>query len=168
MRTKLFIGVSVILFVLLIVNSASAQSIMKKDTLPPVFITSSANVNQTVIDAFGKAFKNAAEPKWFSLDKSFLVKFISNDQKNTALYNKKGYLIYHISYVDESYLPDATKEQIMGAYPKSKILMTLSITQNDHSFWIVNLQHGKNIVLAQVENDELVELDRFINSNTTL
>jgi hypothetical protein len=169
MRTKIFIWVSLTLCVFFAAKSVNAQQqIIKKDTLATVFITSTANVNQSVTNAFNQAFKTATEPRWFVYDKSCMVKFMMNEQKNSALYDKKGYLIYHISTIDESYLPDETKEQITSNYPKSKILNVYCVNQNDRSIFVINLEYGKNIVFTRFEDDKLVEVDRFINATSTL
>jgi hypothetical protein len=165
MRTKFFIWVSLALCAFLAVNSVNAQQqIIKKDTLATVFITSTANVNQSVTNAFNKTFKTATEPRWFVYDKNCMVKFIMNEQKNSALYDKQGYLIYHISYIDESYLPDETKEQIISNYPKSKVLNVFCVNQNNRSIFVINLEYGKNIVFTRFEDDKLVEVDRYTNA----
>jgi hypothetical protein len=149
------------------VNCVKAQQqLVKKDTLATVFITSTANVNQTVTNAFNKTFKDAVEPRWFVYDKSCLVKFIMNEQRNTALYDKKGYLIYHISRIDGSALPEETKEQIMINYPQSKILNAYCVNQNDRSIFVIDLEEGKNIVFTRFADDKLVEVERFVNAST--
>jgi len=140
---------------------AQQQQLVRKDTLATVLITSTANVNLAVTNAFNKTFKEALEPRWFVYDKSCLVKFIMNEQRNSALYDKKGYLIYHISNLYAYSLPDETRDQITGAYPRSKILNAFLVNQNNRSIYVINLEYGKDIVFTRFENDQLVEIDRF-------
>ncbi|MEJ6981877.1 hypothetical protein WG906_15525 [Pedobacter sp. P351] len=145
-----------------IIDTLSAGNI---DTLPTVLITSSSSVNQKVSQAFNKDFQNALSPKWFEINKRYLVKFISEDQRNTALYNKRGYLIYHISYGTEKNLPVIVKNQILAQYPNANINTAIHVIQNNRKIWVVSLEQDKYYVLARIEEDQLDEVDRFKNAS---
>ena len=56
------------------------------DTLPTVVITRGSAVNQRVSKAFSNDFKDAINPRWFEINKRYLVKFISADQKKIQHY----------------------------------------------------------------------------------
>ena len=167
MKTKFFVRVALTLCVMFIaLNCAKAQqTLVKRDTLATVLITSTANVNQVVSNAFKNTFKNAVEPRWFVYDKTCLVKFLINEQRNQALYDKKGRLIYHISRIDENTLPDDTKGQITNAYPGSKILNAYCVTQNNRNIFVIDISYGKNIVFTRFADDELVEVDRLTDAS---
>src|SRR4051794_8529470 len=92
------------LFILLFVGNVQAQDTPVKP-LPTVTVTSTANLNQKVSNAFNASFKDAVSPTWYRLDKDYLVKFITGDMNNTALFKKNGALVYQISYGHESNLP---------------------------------------------------------------
>ena len=167
MKTKFFIRVALTLCVMFIaLNCVKAQqTLVKRDTLATVLITSTANVNQAVSNAFKTTFKNAVEPRWFVYDKTCIVKFMLDEQRNQALYDKKGHLIYHISRINESNLPDGTKEQINNTYPGSKVLNVYCVTQNNRSIFVIDIEYGKNIVFTRFADDELTEVDRFIDAS---
>lgn len=149
------------MLMLLMVRSSFAQQVIKVDTLREVIIRSTTLVNENVTKAFTKQFKDAVSARWFKLDKNYLVKFISNDQKNNALYNKKGYLVYHISYMNGNGLPKDIEGLINAKYVDFTVLTAIHVEQDTRSIWMVNLKAGQEFILARVEEGEVEEIDRF-------
>jgi len=131
------------------------------DTLPTVVITRGSTVNQKISKAFDKDFKGAVNARWFEINKRYLVKFISQDQRNTALYNKRGSLIYHIAYGTEKNLPVNVRNQIKAQYPKASITNVIYVNQDNRRIWVVNLEEGRELVLTRFEDDQLDEVERI-------
>ena len=150
--------------VLLSVRSSFARQLTKIDTLRAVVITSTSLVNKQVRHAFTTQFKDVLSPRWYSVDQNYLVKFISEDQKNHALYNKKGYLIYHIGYMNGNNLPQDIMGQINSEYADVKVLTAIHVDQDARSIWMVNLKVGKYFVLARVEENQVEEVDRYTDT----
>ena len=177
MKTQLICRTSAIFVGLLLAFGSSAQTVDtllrrtdsistgRIDTLPTVIITSSSAVNQKLSKAFNNDFKNTVNARWFEINKRYLVKFISADQKNTALYNKRGYLIYHIAYGTEKNLPENVRDQIKAQYPKATITNAIYVNQANRKVWVVSLEEGRELVLARVEDDQLDEVERFKNAS---
>ncbi len=138
---------------------------IRTDTLPTLVITRTTVVSQKIADSFNRTFKNAVNPQWYQLNKNYLVKFIMEDQRNNALFDKSGYLIYHISYGTEKNLPFDVRDQVQNQYPKGKILTAIHVDQDNRSVWIVNVESGKYLYLTRVEDGQLDEVERMRNAS---
>ncbi len=166
MKAQLFFRITASLLLLLAARSSSlAQQGGRIDTLPPVIITGTSVVSQKVTDSFKKDFKDALHPRWYQMDKNYLVKFIMNEQKNNSLYDRNGYLIYHISYGKEKHLPADVISQVKTGYPTYDITTAIHVNQANRSIWVINLESGKNWVLARVEDGQLDEVERLRKAN---
>ncbi|HVW15510.1 MAG TPA: hypothetical protein VHB54_16880 [Mucilaginibacter sp.] len=152
------------LMALLSVQGSFAQEVTKVDTLPMVVITAKSYVNQKVTDAFHEKFKDVVSHTWYQIDKNYLVKFISNDQKNHALYDKNGYLYYHLAYGTEKHLPAEITEKIHNKYEGGNITTTIQVNQDNRSIWLVNVEYGKLLVLVREENGDIREVERVRQS----
>src|SRR5215210_7286296 len=106
-----------LLFAMLLSNCLLAQVKTSVDSLPAITVTGSrVTVNEKVWKAFQNSFKDATDARWYKIDKDFLVKFIMEDQEQNALFNKRGTLIYHISFGNEKHLPDDIRRQVKSVY----------------------------------------------------
>ena len=165
MKTHSFFRITAVLLVLLSARSSFAQEIIKTDTLGTVVIRSTSLVNKNVTMAFTRQFKDAVSPRWYTLDKNYLVKFIQKDQRNNALYNKKGYLVYHISYMNGNSLPREIQAKINSQYADGIALTAIHVNEDARSIWIVNLKVGQYFVLARVEGEEVEEAERYTDTS---
>ncbi|BAU54837.1 hypothetical protein [Mucilaginibacter gotjawali] len=164
MKTRFIFRIATVLLVLFSFQHSYAQ-IIKIDTLREVTIRSTTPVAPKVQDAFSRTFKDAVGPRWYKLDKNYLVNFITKDQKNKALYDKKGSLVYHISYLnDPEKLPKNIKYLVSKKFHDYKLLNAIHIAQNARSIWVVNLKDGKELVLARVEEEQVEEIERVTES----
>lgn len=145
----------------LLTTCAMAQEVKP---LPAVVVTSGSNVNEKIIHSFKGSFKDAIDPIWYRLDKNYLVKFIMNEQRNTALLSKNGRLIYNISYGFEKDLPIEISDLINGSYEDYKIQLAIHVNENNRSIWVVNLEGFKKLIVVRVENGELEEVGNYLKS----
>jgi len=132
--------------------------------LPLVTITAKSNVNKEVAHAFETSFKNAVNQRWYRIDKNYMVKFILDDQKNTALFKKNGALIYHISYGFEKDLPDDIRDMVKSSYALYTITRAVKVNQDARIIWVINLGKTDKLVLARVENGILEEVGDYNKS----
>jgi len=132
--------------------------------LPPVTVSASTpyvTVSEKVNKAFEQMFKNSSQARWYKLQEKFLVKFIMDDQENSALFTKGGQLIYHISYGTEKNLPAEIRHIVKTNYYDQTITWVYKVEQNDRSIWVISLEDPKDIVMVRVEDMELEETQRF-------
>lgn len=163
MKKQMFLPITAALLIILLSAGGVFAQKSKMDTLGTVEISGNSFVTPKISKAFKRDFKDAVNPKWYQLDKNYLVKFITKDQKNHALYNKNGYLIYHITYGYENDLPDDIKDQFKTLYPEGKITRVFRVEQNLRDIWIVNVDLGRHWAITRVEDNELEEVERYPN-----
>ena len=161
MPTTLLSSLSGFLLASLLTSGAIAQDIKP---LPPVIVTPSSDVTEKVVHSFKGSFKDGLDPVWYRLDKNYLVKFIMNEQKNTALFNKNGRLLYNIGYGLEKDLPQEISDMVNGAYSDYNIRQVIHVTENNRSIWIVNLEGLKKLVVVRIEDGELEEVGNYLKS----
>lgn len=154
-----------LLLLILLCNISYSQETRSQDTgittLPPVTVTSkttTALVNSKVVKAFKGAFKDAENPQWFKLNKDFLVNFIMNQQQNSALFRKNGFIVYHLSFGGEKNLPRNVRRIIKPNYYDYSITKVVKVNEADRNIWVINLEGPKNFVIVRVENEELEEV----------
>ena len=156
---------------LLLAGSALAQDTTQRGqqdtsmkTLEPVTIYSSTKVAPKVEQAFATSFKEAVDPKWYQLNKNYLVNFMMHDQRNSALFKKNGYLIYHISYGNEQSLPEDVRRIIKSNYVDYNITQAVNVKQDNRDIWVINLESPKKLLLVRVENGAIEEVGDYKKS----
>ena len=133
-------------------------------TLPSITVTSGTLVSKVVDKAFKKAFPQAKNLKWYDMNKFYLVRFIENDMKHQAVYTKKGYMNYDISYGYEQHLPLEIRDRIQGAYEDYKITHVANVKEAGRNIWVTNLESLNHLVMVRVEDDELEEVGKYVIS----
>lgn len=156
MKRKSILGIVIALAILIGPRASFGQII----NLPPVIIRGTSVVSEKVTTAFKGQFQNAVNPRWYKLDKNYLVKFMMKDQKNHALYDKNGELIYHLSYGGAADLAKNHLDMVNTEYPGCKIITAIHAEQGSRSIWFVNVEFKNDLVLAAIEEDQLQEVSR--------
>ena len=96
MKSKLLFSGLIICF-LLHATRCFAQDTSAIKTLPPVTVTATTKkIPENVWYGFSKYFTEAENPGWYEINKKYLVKFMTYDKANRALFTKKR--SYHLSY----------------------------------------------------------------------
>lgn len=129
--------------------------------LPAITITSPVRIDKKVTKAFKKTFTNAYDARWYKLNKDYVVKFITRDVENRALYKKSGRLVYHISYEYESSLPDDIRKMIKSNYVEHDITRVVKIKEANRNIWMVNLENDDRYVMVQVEDRKMEEIGNY-------
>ena len=164
MKKQLISCISGGLISLLSVNISFAQEESFKE-LPSITVSAStSNVSAKVNKAFDQYFKGASHQRWYQLEKSFLVKFIQNDQENRALFTKNGSLVYHISYGAEKNLPSDVRGLVKSTYYDQSITRVLKVNQEQRNIWVISLEDVKEHIMVRVEDMELEETQRMQKS----
>ncbi|HTQ27109.1 MAG TPA: hypothetical protein VMI35_03240 [Puia sp.] len=133
-------------------------------TLPSVTVTATSKVSHDVAKAFEASFPDAENPAWYKLDKNYLVKFMTKDQSNRALYKNNGMLIYHIRYGHEQNLPDDVRKIVKSSYYDYSIMSVIYVNQDQRDIWVVNVEDSQKIILVRVENGEIEEVEKYNKS----
>lgn len=149
---------------LLITGAAMSQEADFKE-LPAVVITEkTVNVNEKISKSFAKQFKDAENARWFIVNKNFLVKFITGDQSNNALFTKNGTMIYHISYGVEKHLPADLRRTVKSNYVDFEIPRVIKVTEANREIYVVNVEDKSNLILVRIEDGAMEEVGRYTKS----
>lgn len=133
-------------------------------TLPTITVTTKAEINQKVNSAFEKYFKGAMDERWYKLNKDYFVKFMQSDVSNSALFTKKGKLIYHITYGKEQNLPTNYLNMIKSSYPDFTITQAVNVEEGGRDIWVTNLENQKKLILVRFEQGEMEEVGNYDKS----
>jgi hypothetical protein len=159
--STLFVGVILIFAG----GSTYAQDTIPIKTLPTVTVTAThKNIPEKVWKNFREYFGNAENPTWYMTNKNFLIKFMTDDNINRALFTKRGDLIYHISYGYEKNLPEDIRRQVKSTYYDYDITRAIKVTEADRVIWVVNLEDAKNLILVRLEEGEMEEVQKVKRS----
>jgi len=131
-------------------------------TLPPITVTATTKkLPEKVWKNFRDYFENATDPKWYEMNKSYLAEFMMDNKDNHALFNKKGKLIYHISYGYENSLPEDLRNQVKASYGDYNITRAIKVNEANRTIWVVNVEDAKNLIMVRLENGEMEEVKRY-------
>ncbi|WGQ12415.1 hypothetical protein QG516_12345 [Pedobacter gandavensis] len=133
-------------------------------TLETVIIkgnTTEAVVSERVSNSFNELFKEATAPKWFEVNKRFVVNFILNDQKNKAVFTKTGELVYHLSYGSEKDVPDQIRKKIQNQYKDYNITSGIKVRTANVTLWVLNIENSKQILVIRAADDDISVIDRI-------
>ncbi len=163
MKHKLLKYAIGILPLLLFSIVVSAQDTTYK-SLPPITITPATKVPSAVKETFNSSFENAVNPEWYKLDTKYLVTFLTRDQKNRALYDKNGELIYHIRYGFEQNLPNDIRSMVKSNYNNYTITMAIAVNQNLRNIWVINMENKDRYIIVRVEDGEMEEVQNLVRT----
>ncbi len=162
MKKQQISGIWMALLLTFVGTSIYAQDTIPIQTLPPVTVTATKKaVPERVWKNFRGYFANAENPKWYMANKDYLVKFMTDEKLNHALFTKRGSLVYHISYGYEKSLPDDIRSQVRKAYLDYTITRAIKVMEADRVIWVINLEDNKRLILVRVEEGELEEVEKL-------
>jgi len=136
--------------------------------LPPVTVSATTpyvTVSEKVNKAFAQTFKNSSQARWYKFQEKFLVKFIMDDQENSALFTKGGRLVYHISFGTEKNLPTEIRHIVKTNYYDQTITWVYKVNQDNRNIWVLSMEDARDLVMLRVEDMELEETQRLHKIN---
>jgi hypothetical protein len=155
---RLLMGASV---VVMTVQTVSAQIKLKEIEIYGT--ANKAEISEKVTESFNKIFKEANTPQWYVVNKQIIVNFILNEQRNSAVFEKNGYLVYHLLYGTEKHMPINVRKVVKQTYFDHKINSTININSEGRSVWIVNISDPKEVIVLKIEDGSMEVRDRFPN-----
>jgi hypothetical protein len=123
------------------------------------------NVSEKVLKHFNRKFTNAGNIKWEQAGDNFLATFSTGETTTTSLFDKKGRMIYSVSYGSEKQLPADVKNMITNTYENYTITGVAKVLQDDRKIWVAKLTGKFDYVTARVEDGEIEEVENFQKSN---
>lgn len=141
---------------------AAAQDTTHIRTLPAVTVTATTvRVPAKTWRSFASYFPGAYNSRFYKVNKDWLGKFILHNQENRALFTKKGYLVYHISYGYEENLPDDIRRQIKSEYYDYTITRAIKVEEDKRVIWVVNVENAKELILLRLEDGNMENVQQI-------
>jgi len=163
MKTQIISRISGCFLSILFASSSFAQS--NYIALSPLAISGkNFKVSEKIQTEFYKSFTNAENVKWYEQDKKILATFSMNEMGHRTLLNKKGGVIYHISYGSEKNLPAEVRKIVKSTYFDYKITMAVKVEEDNRTIWVVDMEDDKTLITVRVENEEMEEVRKLQKS----
>jgi hypothetical protein len=145
----------------LLLLSLHFEAKSQRDTLPPVTVTASTNIEKAVATSFDRNFPDALDAEWFRASRKYLVRFMMADQQNSTLIKNNGHIVYHIAYGFEKDLPADIRMIVRTHYPDFSITKAITIEEQNRTIRVVNLEDKKKLILVRIEEGELEEVGNY-------
>lgn len=145
-------------------NSFAQQTSIK--SVQPVLTNSTySKVYENVLTEFQRHFPNAEDVQWYNIKKDYLARFSIDDLEYRALLDRKGNLLYKITYGREKHLPANIRKDIKRNYVEFLITLAVFVEEDNRKIWIINLEDDSEHVIVRVENDEIEEVQKYRKAN---
>jgi len=161
MTTQIKFRFVVLLAVLFIAGNSFSQSSNVENLQFSLRNLSYDKAYSSVQTKFQKLFSNAENVTWYKVKKDFGATFTINDLKYRVLLNKKGKLVYKITYGKEKHLPTDIRRIVKMGYFEFLITAASLVEEANRKIWVINLEDESEYVIARVENNELGENMKF-------
>jgi len=146
--------------VLIVANSFGQESSMKNvQTVLPN--SNYVKVYENVQTEFQKYFSKAEDVQWYSVGKDYLAKFSIADQEYRALLDRKGNLLYKISYGKEKHLPTDIRKWVKSIYVEFAITQASLVEEGGRRLWIINLADNTYYAVVKIEDNEMEEISKY-------
>ena len=122
------------------------------------------NVHAKTLYAFEKLFKNVNDVNWYALDekeRTYLVYFNTDNHPSMALFQKKGGLLYAITYYAEADLPPENRKIIKSNYVDYMITYVKKVMSGGKTAWIANLVSENKLVIVKTIEGQLEEMESY-------
>jgi hypothetical protein len=133
--------------------------------VPGISITGEAaateSVNEKVAKSFKKYFGDQAEENWSVVGTNFLNHFHANGILTSSMFDKKGNLIYTITYGGEQNMPADIKRNVKSEYYDYKITMAINVKENKRDIWVVTVEDEKQQITVRLEDGDMEQVRKI-------
>ena len=182
MKTKIISNVIGCLLLLLTTNSSFTQVTANRKEFNKVYavsanpksnftnsdntpVNTSLAINNKLQKSFAQYFAGATGQNWSKAGINFFTSFYVNGVDNHALFDKRGHLIYSISYGSEKDLPADVRKIIKSEYYDYVITQAIEvklIKQDERDIWVVNMKDDNTYLTVRVDEDgEMEKMQEF-------
>ena len=132
----------------------SLESARKAATTP----ADAASPSERVLNTFNKMFKNATKVFWTAENKGHpMVYFETPGKKHRAGFDKKGNLVYTISYYQEEQLPQPILLRVKETYFGKSIFCVTEVNYDGKTAYLIILEDKTSWLHIKIVGDEMVE-----------
>ena len=133
---------------------SSLSSKQKMEIIPEGAIST---LNEKAVTVFNTKFTNATNIVWATIGKNMpYVYFETPGKKHRAAFNKKGTLLYTISYYHEAQLPSDVLFQVKDTYFGKSIFCVTEVNVNDKTAYLIILEDKTSWLHIKIVGEEMV------------
>lgn len=123
------------------------------------------DISTKAVRDFKKAFKTAADEKWYEMPDGYRVTFTSAGTRCRLDYDKKGNWQHTIRYYDEKKLPTEVRRLVVSTYLDYSIrnVEEIEVPRQGLSY-IIHLEGQTNWINVKVLDGEIFELEKITKS----
>jgi hypothetical protein len=101
-------------------------------------------VDEKVLEAFNKTFKNATNVSWTTLDQAYQVRFEQNQITSKITYDMNGIIIRTLRYYGEEQLPILVLTNVKNRFTDKKIYGVVEESSQSGTYYHITLEGPKN------------------------
>lgn len=116
---------------------------------------------------FSKMYSVAQSPVWFKNGKRLNVYFQHEGNRVQALLTKKGRLVYAVTYLNVSAMPERISKRIQDAYSSYSVFNVQQIRTADFTVYRVTLENCNGFVVVQADEEEIIEIRKILKVSPT-
>lgn len=133
--------------------NSSKRTAVEITTVGPVI-----GLKETALVNFHSSFPDATEVTWYNMRKGqFYVAFNTPGKSNRAMYNRKGKLVYSISYYTKEMLPTSVLQKVKDNYCGKSIFGIIQISYNQGTVYELVLQDDTSWTDIKISGNQIIE-----------
>jgi hypothetical protein len=126
---------------------------MVSETVAPVIA-----LKETVLITFHSSFPTATEVTWYNMPKGCLYAAFNTPGKTVrAMFNKKGRMLYSISYYTKEMLPASVLQTVKDNYCGKSIYGITEISYNKEKVYALVLEDQTSWINIKIADNEIME-----------
>lgn len=106
--------------------------------------------NRKISGYLSKHFENPDKVILGKVDDNVLAEYVAGDVKNKMLFDKKGNLIYTITYSGEKLLLQNYREMVDNLYADYKFSQVARVNEAARKIWVLKLETPKRFLTVRI------------------
>ena len=109
-------------------------------------------VNEKVLNAFNKTFKNVQDVSWSETENSYQANFKQNQMISRVIYDKEGNIVQTFRYYYEQQLPIMVLAKVKERFSDKKIYGVTEVASAEGLYYYITLEDDKKWVEVKADN----------------
>ena len=109
-------------------------------------------VNEKVLNAFNKTFKNVQDVSWSETENSYQANFKQNQMISRVIYDKEGNIVQTFRYYYEQQLPIMVLAKVKARFSDKKIYGVTEVASEEGLYYYITLEDDKKWVEVKADN----------------
>jgi hypothetical protein len=121
---------------------------------------SDPGVDEKVLEAFNKTFKQAEDVSWTTSGDNFQVKFTQNDIASRVYYDKEGNILKTYRYYKEEGLPLLIFSNVKTKYSDKTIFGVVESSSKEGTYYYITLEGDKEWMEVKADGFGYLQVEK--------